>query len=117
MLRSILPSTMILENNPWFYYETETEKSACSTDALIFDMEFGFIIVVEIKNTWTPLAIQKLNGLYCPVVRKVFNKPTKPLVIVRNLIPGSPLPKLSITSALLSEVPLVQWFGSGTLKL
>lgn len=117
MLKSILPQTMELENNVWFYYKTETEKSACSTDVIIFDKEFGFIIVVEIKFTWTPAAIQKLKELYCPVVTKVFNLPTKPLVIVKNLIPGCPLPKFSISGALLSDNPLVQWIGTGTLRL
>lgn len=121
MLRSILPKTMKLENNPWFFYEGLEDgrrvSGACSPDALIFDSEFEFIVVVEIKNTYTPAAAIKLDGLYCPVVQKVFGQPTKPLVLVKNLIPGCPLPKLTISAALVSSVPLVQWLGTGSLRL
>jgi hypothetical protein len=121
MLKSIIPQSMSLEANPWFYYKgldaSGSVSGACSTDALIFDNEFDFIIVVEIKNTYIPVAIDKLNSLYCPVVAKVFGKPTKPLVLVRNLIPGSPVPKLSISSALLADIPLVQWIGTGKIRL
>lgn len=117
MLRSVLPPSMRLENNPWFYYKTEAMSGACSPDALIFDTAFDFIIVVEIKNTYTPAALPKLLDLYCPVVQKVFRLPTKPLVLVKNLVPGSPLPKLSLSSALMTEVPLLQWIGTGSIRI
>jgi hypothetical protein len=117
MLRKVLPKVMKLENNPWFYYNSDFGSGACSTDAIIFDNKLGFIIVVEIKNTYTPLAMQKLIDLYCPVVRAVFDKPVKPLVLVKNLVPGSPFPKLSLSAALDSEVPLLQWIGTGTIRL
>lgn len=112
---------MKLENNLWFYYKAQTSdgaiSSACSTDALIFDFEFDYVIVVEIKNTWTPLAMEKLVELYCPVILRVFGKPVKPLVLVRNLIPGAPLPKLSLSAALISAVPLLQWSGTGNIRI
>lgn len=117
MLRSVLPSSMRLENNPWFYYKTEATSGACSPDVLIFDTEFDFIIVAEIKNTYTPAALPKLLDLYCPVVHKIFRLPTKPLVLVKNLVPGSPLPKLSLSSALMSKVPLLQWIGTGNIRI
>lgn len=109
MLKSIVPQTMQVEPDAWFIYN---DGLVCSPDILIHDNEFGFIIVVEVKYTYTPAAIEKLIGLYCPVVSRALRVPTKPLVLVKNLIPDCPPARLSISSALLSPVPLVQWIGT-----
>lgn len=105
---------MEVEPEPWFEYNG---SFVCSPDCLIIDVEFEFIIVVEIKYTYTPGAIEKLRELYCPVVAKVSGLPTKPLVLVKNLVPDCPIPAFSISSALLREVPLIQYLGTGKIKL
>lgn len=118
MLKSVLPKTMKLEHGPWFYYTaSEGASGACQPDVLIHDDDFGFTIVVEIKNTWVPGAILKLNSLYCPVVSRALSRPTKPIVLVKNLTPDSPRPQSSLTFSLLSPSPLLQWLGRGTIQL
>ena len=113
-IKNAAPKEMNVLAEPWFVYNGE---NYCAPDCLIVDSEFHFIIVIEIKYTYTPAAIEKLKELYCPVVAKAFNLPTKPLVLVKNLIPGCPIPAFSISSALLREIPLIQYLGTGKIKL
>src|SRR5215469_3341485 len=111
-LARVLPRSMKIEHNPWFFYTDDGTNGACSPDVLIHDNEFGYVIVAEVKNTWVSVALPKLNQLYCPVVAKALNRPTKPIVIVKNLIPGAPRPQASLSFALVSEEPLLQWIGT-----
>lgn len=118
MLKSVLPRSMRLEHNPWFYYTaSEGVRSACSPDFLIHDDDFGYIIVIEVKTTWVPGAILKLRALYCPVVSKALGRPTKPLVLVKHLTPDSPRPQSTLSFGLLARDPLIQWLGRGTIQL
>lgn len=118
MLRAVLPRSMKLEHNSWFYYTaSEGVQSACCPDVLIHDDDFGYTIVVEIKNTWVPGAILKLKALYCPVVSRALGRPTKPIVLVKNLTPDSPRPQPTLSFGLLSAEPLIQWLGRGTIQL
>jgi hypothetical protein len=118
MLKSILPKSMSLEHNPWFYYTaSEGTSGACCPDILIHDNDFDYIIVIEIKNTWVPGAIEKLRALYCPVVAKALERPTKPLVLVKNLTPDSPHPQPTLSFGLIATNPLIQWLGRGTIRL
>jgi hypothetical protein len=118
MLKDTLPKSMKLEHGPWFYYEaSEGFHGACQPDALIHDDDFGYTIVVEVKNTWVPNALTKLNTLYCPVVERALGRPTKPLILVKNLTPDSPRPQPTISFALVSAQPLIQWLGRGAVQL
>jgi hypothetical protein len=118
MLKSILPKSMSLEHNPWFYYTaSEGVRSACCPDILIHDNDFGYTIVIEIKNTWVPSALPKLRSLYCPVVSRALDRPTKPLVLVKNLTPDAPRPQSTLSFGLIAPDPLIQWLGRGTIQL
>lgn len=118
MLKTVLPKSMSIEHGPWFYYEaSEGTSGACQPDILIHDDEFGYTIIIEIKNTWVSGALVKLKSLYCPVVSKALSRPTKPLVLVKNLIPDAPRPQTSLSFALISPSPLLQWLGRGTIQL
>jgi hypothetical protein len=85
-------------------------------DILLYDQEFDFYIAVEVKRTWTPLAMQKLKSVYCPVVSRAHASPTKPLVICQTLTPDSPRPKPNVPFALLSDEPVMQWLGRGAIR-
>ena len=118
MLKETLPKSMKLDHGPCFYYAaSEGVSGACQPDVLIHDEEFGYTIVVEIKNTWVPGAILKLKALYCPVVSRALTRPTKPLVLVKNLTPDSPRPQTTLSFGLIAPNPLLQWLGRGTINL
>lgn len=114
-LADSLPPPINLERNPWFEYRDSKVQGllCCCPDILLFDEECGFYIVIEVKQTWTALALEKLNNVYCPVLRRALDAPIKPLVAVKNLTPQAPRPQSTVTFALLSNQPLIQWLGRG----
>lgn len=115
-----------LSHNPWFEYELATGKNWCIPDAML-SLQGGeyenIIFVIEIKLTYTPEAIEKLNRTYCPVVEKAFGYRTVPVVICKNLVPGAPRAMPTFFGAIdRAQVmpypfPLVQWLGNGRLPL
>lgn len=112
-LRSAAPTSagFSIEHNPWFVYrDSNLTDYACCPDILIHDIDHDYIIVVEVKLTWVPNALEKLQKVYCPVVARALESPTRPVIVVRNLTPDSPRPQPSITRALLTQNPVVQWF-------
>ena len=58
-------------SGPWFLYNG---GKYCQPDGLMIDLMQGLIVIVEIKYKHCVKAWRQLNGLYRPVVRKVFNK-------------------------------------------
>lgn len=107
------PPSVGIEHNPWMSYRDASGTTQfCCPDGLIIDSKFEFILVLEIKLTWTPEATVKLQELYCPVVARALGVPAKGLVICRNLLPDSPRPQSSLTFAAMSATPLYQWLGN-----
>lgn len=102
-----------IEHNPWFSYKVLNETRICCPDVIAFDIENQFAIVIEVKQTFVPNAMEKLRDLYCPVVSRALKIPTKPLVICRSLTPEAPNPSSRIAFALTGEYPLYQWLGTG----
>lgn len=117
-LKATAPSGISVQPNLWFNYVDQTGSSLiCSPDIVLVDREEGFAAVVEVKTTYTPLALQKLRELYCPVVSKALSLPTRPIVAVKNLVPGCPPPRLTITSTIATQgEPLFQWIGRGPVQ-
>lgn len=117
-LRSSTPKGIEILPTPWFSYADQTTAGLiCSPDVILVDREEGFGVVIEIKTTYTPLALQKLRDLYCPVVTKALRLPTRPVVVVKNLLPGCPPPKLTLISAIATQGdPLFQWIGQGPIQ-
>ena len=103
-----------VEHNPWFKFRDIVGEKVCCPDVVAFDIEEQFAIVIEVKQTLVPFAFEKLKTLYCPVVSRALNIPTKPLVVCRSLTPGAPNPASRISLALTSEFPLYQWLGGKT---
>jgi len=111
------PKSFTFETDAWFEYRHRmvTTPLFCSPDLLAIDNEEKFILIVEVKQTWTPLAIQKLRDVYCPVVQKALNLPCRPLVAAKILIPSAPRPQPTLSFALLSDDPLIHWTGRGPI--
>jgi hypothetical protein len=104
---------VVIEHNSWFIYKTLDAEKICCPDVIIVDLENAFAIIIEVKQTFVPNALEKLCDLYCPVVSRALKIPTKPLVVCRSLAPGGPNPSSRIAFALTSEYPLYQWLGTG----
>lgn len=117
MVRALKARNFTLEHNPWFEY---LGRVYCP-DIIIYELPFNRIIVVEVKLTYTPMALAKLKGIYCPMVKsattlekyKIF-----PLVICKNITPNV-LNDLffndSIHSAIESHSPIYVWPGNGPI--
>lgn len=108
-----------VEHNPWFKYNN---GSYCSPDILLRSP--SRIIVIEVKLAATPLALEKLESLYVPVVELALGLEAFPLVITRSLTAwkkGDPdLDKgLSFTSGFFETVnsflPVYLWSGRGKI--
>lgn len=112
------PPGYIVEREPWFEYrDSRSDKSlVCCPDLLAVDNEEGFAIVIEIKRTWVPDAIEKLRRVYCPVVSAALGLPTRPLVVCKTLLPSCPRPSPTISFALFSDDPLFHWLGRGSIE-
>jgi hypothetical protein len=114
-LRLTAPKDFQIFPEQWLSYWTKgaTVSLICCPDIILVDTLERFAIVVEVKTTYTPLAFEKLQRLYCPVVSRAFNLPTKPLVVCKNLSVGCPRPNQTISFALISPEPLLNWIGRG----
>lgn len=107
------PNFTIEHNTPFLYRHHDSVNQFCIPDILMFDQREGFIVVIEVKQTFVEGALEKLKTLYCPVVRKAYELPTTPLVVCRYLTPGSPIPSGRLSFAMSARYPLYQWIGSG----
>lgn len=81
-----------------------------------YSNNFDFILLIEIKLTWLPLAWEKLNQIYLPVLKQIYTTLNIfPLVIVKNLTPNSPKSETKLGKALSLEFPLLHYLGSGPI--
>jgi hypothetical protein len=69
----------------------------------------NFIILIEVKLTWVPIAWEKLNNLYIPLAAKLYNLPILPLVIVKNLTREAPPSAANLSDALILPFPLLHF--------
>jgi hypothetical protein len=91
-----------VEHTPWFDFADLFGVSACAPDFLLHGLD-GRVTVVEVKLTWVPTALPKLNDLYIPVVELALGKVARPLVIVKALTPEAPKTFATSLSEALSE--------------
>lgn len=103
-----------VEHNPWFTFTDKYGSGNCCPD-FIFWLQ-NVIVIVEVKLTWTEVAMRKLMELYCPVVATAFQCGVVPLVICRNLTLDAPAAKFSITDALSAELHLLHWPSIGHIQ-
>ena len=96
-----------LEHNPWFLFTDKFGQANCSPDFLLFMSDRA--VIVEVKLTWVPIAMQKLLELYCPVVSRALQCPVMPLVICKNLAPNAPQPQQNLVAALTTPHKLLHW--------
>jgi hypothetical protein len=118
-LRKALPDKgFLVERNPWFRYrKPDGTEHFCSPDILVTVREDGYIAIVEVKLSWVPNVLDKVRNLYCPVVQRALDVPTKGLVIVKNSGPGAPQANSRFMFALMSANPFLVWRGDGPIVL
>jgi hypothetical protein len=100
-----------LEHNPWFEFRIPAGLYSCSPDYILWSGDDA--VVVEIKLTWVPIALRKLNDFYCPIIEKALGVKTIPLVICRNLTPAAPPSAITLRAALTGEHKLFHWAEVG----
>ena len=106
-----------LEHNPWFM----TNNGPKCPDIVVYELCKNRAIVIEVKLTYTPVALVKLEAIYCPIIKSITNLDVFPLVITKNVtrvINNSSFPNFYFTSfyeALKSPHPIYQYLGRGPI--
>jgi len=106
------------EPQPWFRFTDRYGTNHCVPDFVLYYPNQGTVLVIEVKYTFVPDAIVKLQGLYVPVIERTnANFKVKPLVICRNLIVGVRQTIDTVREALAVDVgvPVLQWLGHGRI--
>ena len=61
---------------PWIIYLVGGQPFWCQPDGLHFDIPRGIVTIVEIKLSHTSDAQRQLRGVYEPVIRRMFPRPS-----------------------------------------
>ena len=111
--RSVAKALPRALHGQWFYFEDDNGPGYCSPDFIL--VVGGVPWVLECKLTFTPEAYAQLNGLYLPLVSKVFDTTARGLVVVKGLGRAPPkAPFLTLAGAMAqSEIPLLLWPAGG----
>lgn len=119
LAKTIRGTSVTYERNPWFRYGDENGRSSCSPDGILW-LDQYVALVVEHKYTFPPVAIDKMKGLYLPVVARALAPGViHGLVICKTLTPEAPKPISCLGDALMgpnSVVTVLQWLGQGPLR-
>lgn len=89
---------LILESQPWFVFSsrrecsTPPEKEFCAPDFILSPLDRSWFLILEVKQTFYDLALDKLEQLYLSVVGSAYQKPVNGILICKTLIPGAPKP-------------------------
>jgi len=102
---------------PWFYFRDEFGHGYCQPDVVILG---PVVVALECKLTITPVAETKLRELYLPILRAVYTRPARGVVVARHLAPGfQGGPVVSTLAAALTcphdVIPVLHWLGKGPL--
>lgn len=100
---------------PWFEFSDSNGRGQIAPDAIII---FGDqIIVIEVKTTYVPIAITKLEGLYVPLVTLTTSGRLYGLVICKNITPDAAhlIDRLTDTFRHSASTPVLQWLGHGPI--
>ena len=102
--------------NQWFHFWDKAGPGFCAPD-LLLPLPNGEIIVFECKLKDTEDARKQLLGLYLPVIRAAFNRPTRGIIIARHLAPFTPSKLVTghVAGALAfgpETIPVIHWLGS-----
>ena len=112
-LRNLFPRVRF-EPGPWFRFTDQEGSGYCQPDFIFFTSVW--IILGEIKYTYTAEALNKIKMLYGPVVSYLFHLPIIPIIIVHTLRPDAPKPHYKFEDALRSDGHLLHWLGQGHIK-
>lgn len=104
-LEELYPHTFL--PSPWLVFRLKNEPYLrwCQPDGLIFNLPESRIIIVEIKLRHMAEAYTQINGIYAPVLRKLF--PTFQLRQVEVVNWYDPSAAFPVPVQLLSNIDLV----------
>lgn len=103
-----------VEHNPWFEYW----GGVCCPDIVVYQLALNRAIVVEVKLTYTPVALVKLQTIYSTVVALVTGLKIYSLIITKNLVSFNDLYfSGDIESAIKLNPPVLQWLGRAPILL
>jgi len=107
-----------LDHNPWYEYRNgrEAKASTCCPDIVLYDLAKNLALVIEVKLTLVPEALQKLHDLYLPVVQLATGFKVSPLVVFRNTSLKLPAHS-SFYQASQASPPYFQWLGNPKVLL
>lgn len=99
----------------WFRFCDDNGRGQAVPDCLIVFRD-EFIILIEIKLKFVPEAIEKLEGLYKPVVEMALGLPAHPLVICKYLTPEAEhLAECILTAIRTRKTSTLHWPGRGRI--
>ena len=104
-----------IEHNPWFSFTDRSGLHFCYPD-FVLTTDDG-ILVIEVKYTYTPAAIDQLKKLYLPVVKKIYDQETYGLILCKNLTPDvlRTVDYLSDAFVMPGAIPTLQWLDRGRI--
>lgn len=112
-------TSMTYERNPWFRYGDENGRSSCSPDGILW-LDQHTALTIEVKYTFPASALDKMKGLYLPVVATALRPKTiRGLIICKTLTPEALKPISCASDALAGPatvVTVLQWLGQGPLR-
>ena len=103
-----------IEHNPWFEFTDDFGSNICSPDFIVHTS--NGVIVVEVKLTWVPVALEKLDLLYGLVVAQALQCDVAPLVICKNLAPGVGDYATTLKAALYTKSKVLHWPKIGNIQ-
>lgn len=100
-----------LEHNPWF----EHTHGVCCPDIIVYELSQNRAIVIEVKLTFVPEALDKLRTLYCPIVAEVTGLRALPAIIFKNGNASGIAFQPSFWQMLDTPSPIYLWPGHGPI--
>lgn len=115
LVKTAKANDLMIESQPWFAFVDKWGRGQAVPDFVI--LVDGFALIIEVKLSFVPTAIDKLRYFYAPVVGMALGRETRQLIICKNLIPGVLGVVRSLRSALdlTASVPTLQWLGRGEI--
>lgn len=98
-----------IQHNPFYEYQFRGNRPCWCSPDLVIDLG-NLVVIIEVKLTWVPDAANKLRNIYCPVVRRVLQKPAIGVVVCKNLVENAPREVSSISDALATGADCVVYW-------
>jgi hypothetical protein len=101
------------QHGQWFEFRDRAGLGHCQPDLLIDRAKY--VIVLEVKYTWTAEGHTQIDQLYRPVVERALGKPVIGIVVCKMLTPTVAFPVVSLLedALVLGGNVVLHWPGFG----